>query len=65
MKLPINLTAIILSSFFFLASAEPEDIVLQNGFNQYNGCFDSYTYNDNDSANYGDLKTLEIRFDGC
>ena len=65
MKSILPPTILILSSLFLFASAEPEEIVLQNGLNQYNGCIDSYTFNDNDSANYADSKTLEIRFDGC
>lgn len=65
MKLIKHFFIILLSSLLFNALAVPEEIVLQNGLNQYNGCIDSYNYNENDSANYADSKTLEIRFDGC
>lgn len=55
----------ILSAFFCYLFAVPEEVALQNGLNEYNGCIDSYSSNQDKATNFGNAKTLEVRCDGC
>ena len=65
MKLLKQLFILLILSSIFTVFSEPEEIVLQNGLDQYNDCIDADYRNTNKNTNYANSTTLEVRCDGC
>ena len=64
MKTARHMIFLMILGLIAAAFCEPEEITLQNGLNQYNGCEDAYFTCTSPSTNYGNEKVLKIKCEG-
>jgi hypothetical protein len=40
-------------------------VILQDGLNMYDGCHDSYIFNDSAGSNYGNRSVINVAYEAC